>query len=72
MADVTDTVQYGKWQPIETAPAVGKKRLVFWTKYGKPIIGYRIAGTKNVISQESGSMYVGTYWQPLPTSPEAK
>ncbi|MGO8211812.1 hypothetical protein ACC782_33570 [Rhizobium ruizarguesonis] len=56
------------WQPIETATAVGKKRLMFWAKSGRVVVGYRIAGTDVIISQDNAS-YEATHWQPLPPSP---
>jgi hypothetical protein len=60
-----------QWQPISTATAVGKKRLMFWAKGGRIIVGYRLAGTNVVISQDNAS-YTATHWQPLPTPPQAE
>lgn len=57
------------WRPIETASAVGKIRLMFWTKYGRVVVGYRVSGTNDVISEES-SQYQATHWMPLPAPPK--
>jgi hypothetical protein len=57
-----------EWQPIETATAVGKKKLLFWTEMGRVVVGHRLAGTRVVISQDKVS-YTATHWMPLPAPP---
>lgn len=59
-----------EWQPIETASAVGKKRLLFWLAKGKAAAGYRLAGTKNVWVEGGDSYYLATHWMPLPEPPK--
>lgn len=58
-----------EWKPIETAPAVGKKRLLFWGLCGKQLIGYRHAKTK-LIKCDDGHSYVASHWMELPGKPE--
>lgn len=60
------------WQPIETAPAVGKKRLLFALARGGFAIGYRHAETKCVhIDHAAANPFTATHWMPLPTPPDS-
>lgn len=59
-----------EWKPIETATAVGKKRLLFWLAKGKAAAGYRIAGTKMVCIEGAKDYYLATHWMPLPEPPK--
>jgi hypothetical protein len=59
-----------EWRAIEHASAVGKKRHLFWTRYGKAVIGFRIAGTDRVRADD-GNLYIGTHFLPLPARPAA-
>ena len=60
-----------EWQPIKTAQAVGKKKLLFWTKNGRVVVGHRLARTGIVISQDNVS-YTATHWMPLPPPPKGE
>ncbi|PDT79977.1 hypothetical protein CO676_30500 [Sinorhizobium sp. BJ1] len=60
--------QVGEWQPIESAPAVGRKRLLFFTKTRIVVAGYRIAKTRLVVS-DFGRQIPATHWQHLPAPP---
>lgn len=56
------------WQPIETAPAIGKRRLLFITAKKLQVVGYRVAGSRRCVATGYGSLPV-THWQPLPAPP---
>lgn len=61
------------WQPIETAPAVGKKRLLFALARGGFGIGYRHAGTRLVrLDHAAVNPFQATHWMPLPPAPETR
>lgn len=55
------------WQPIESAPAVGKKRLLFWLAAGRAAVGYKIA--KSQCARIDGQVCLATHWMPLPPPP---
>lgn len=56
------------WQPIETAPAIGRKKLLFYTNRGV-VIGFRLAGSACVSVKGVGSYLLATHWTPLPPAP---
>ena len=58
-----------EWQPIETAPCVGKKRLLVKLANGKTVVGYRHANSKMVVPEFAGSAFLAVCWMPLPTPP---
>jgi hypothetical protein len=59
------------WEPIETAPAVGKKRLLFAVTDKRIVIGFRVAGTALVCVGGEARFLKATHWQPLPALPGA-
>jgi hypothetical protein len=61
------------WQPIETAPCVGKKRLLFALAGGGFGVGFRYAGTRLVVlDHNSKTSFRATHWMPLPPALETK
>lgn len=59
------------WNPIETASAVGKKRLMFCLASGRVVFGYRLALTRNVMIEGGSKPALATHWANLPSPPEA-
>ena len=58
------------WQPIETAPCVGKKRLLFALANGRIVTGWRLTKTCNVKPEGSSHYALATHWMPLPEPPQ--
>lgn len=60
------------WQPIETATAVGKKKLLFALTRGGYGVGHRVAGTDVVrLDHAATNPFKATHWTAI-TPPEAK
>lgn len=61
-----------EWQPIETASAKGKRRLLFKVRSGQIISGYRIANSDSVVAEFSRHTLRATHWMPLPAPPKGE
>lgn len=58
------------WQPIETAPAVGKKRLLFKVKGKKlVVVGFKTPAHPSCFATGYGRLPC-THWMPLPHPPQ--
>ena len=55
-----------EWKPIATAPAVGKKRLLFKLANGLIVTGYRHAGCSSVRPELCRDSYRAVAWTDLP------
>lgn len=55
-----------QWKDISSASAVGKKRLHFMLANGKQVIGYRAAGSANVVPEFGTQRYLAVSWRELP------
>lgn len=69
---VKHTPDVREWQDISTAPAVGKKRLLFRLANGHMAVGFRLAGTETVRPNCGDDTYLATHWMPLPPAPQEK
>lgn len=59
-----------EWKPIESAPAVGKKRLLFRLADKRMVVGYRIAKSQFVRPEDAVFTVLATHWMPLPEPPK--